>query len=78
MSSTWNGPFSQSADGGHRLMISGSDRVAEVWRRGYAIEGSSGLELHHLYRAMARLGEELPADQQFAATPFLPPVVRKI
>ena len=56
----------------HRLMVSGSDRAAEVWRSGYAIAGVGQLELHHLYRAMAWLGRPLPADGQFAATPFAP------
>ncbi len=56
----------------HRLMVSGSDRAAEVWCRGFKIDGIDGLELHHLYRAMAWLGEELPADQQGGATPFAP------
>src|SRR5215467_14525689 len=51
----------------HRLFASGSDRAAERWREDYLIPGSQGLELHHLYRAMAFLGdtiEELdkPAD----------------
>jgi len=56
----------------HRLFVSGSDRAAEVWCRGYKIEGIGDLELHHLYRAMAWLGEELPAAQQGGATPFAP------
>jgi hypothetical protein len=56
----------------HRLMVSGSDRAAERWCRGYAIEGIEELELHHLYRAMGWLGEPLPADRQAAATPFAP------
>jgi hypothetical protein len=56
----------------HRLFVSGSDRAAEVWSRGYRIEGIDEFELHHLYRAMAWLGEELPADQQGGATPFAP------
>ena len=56
----------------HRLMVSGSDRAAEVWSRGYKIDGIDDLELHHLYRAMAWLGEELPDDQQAGATPFAP------
>ena len=38
----------------------------------YAIEGVADLELHHLYRAMAWLGEVLPKDQQDGATPFAP------
>jgi len=56
----------------HRLMVSGSDRAAEVWCRGYKVDGIGDLELHHLYRAMAWLGEELPDDQQAGATPFAP------
>ncbi len=54
----------------HRLMVSGSDRFCERWRRDYRIEGTESLELHHLYRAMAFLGEALK-DQE-GATPFAP------
>ncbi|MGH8725616.1 MAG: IS1634 family transposase [Burkholderiales bacterium] len=43
----------------HRLMMSGSDRAAERWREDYRIDGTQDLDLHHLYRAMAWLGEEL-------------------
>ena len=56
----------------HRLFAPGSDRAAEKWREDYDIPGSSELQLHHLYRAMAWLGEELPKDQQKGATPFAP------
>jgi hypothetical protein len=56
----------------HRLMVSGSDRNAEQWCRGYAIEGIGEIELHQMYRAMAWLGEQLAADKQFGATPFSP------
>ena len=56
----------------HRLMVSGSDRAAEQWCRGYAIERVDDLELHHIYRAMAWLGEPLPAKDQAGATPFAP------
>jgi len=56
----------------HRLFPSGSDRAAERWRRDYAINGVAELELHHLYRAMAWLGEPLPDDEQRHATPFAP------
>ena len=42
----------------HRLMTSGSDRSCSRWRRDYTIAGTEDLELHHLYRAMAFLGEE--------------------
>ena len=44
----------------HRLFVSGSDRAADRWREDYAIAGVEGLDLHHLYRAMAWLGEEPP------------------
>jgi hypothetical protein len=54
----------------HRLMVSGSDRFCEKWRGDYRIEGVEDLALHHLYRAMAFLGEEL-ADQK-GRTPFAP------
>jgi hypothetical protein len=56
----------------HRLMRSGSDLAADRWRADYRIGGTDALELHHLYRAMAWLGEELPPDQQDGATPFAP------
>lgn len=54
----------------HRLMVSGSDRFCEKWRCDYFIEGVENLELHHLYRAMAFLGEAL-CDQE-GAMPFSP------
>jgi transposase len=56
----------------HRLFAPGSDRAAEKWKDDYAIEGVGDLDLHHLYRAMAWLGEELPKGQQDGATPFAP------
>ena len=43
----------------HRLFASGSDRAAERWREGYRLPGTETLDLHHLYRAMAFLGEPL-------------------
>ena len=48
----------------HRLFASGSDRAAEHWKEGYAIDGVEDLDLHHLYRAMRWLGERLPDSQQ--------------
>jgi transposase len=54
----------------NRLMVSGSDRNCDRWRRDYLIEGVDDLQLHHLYRAMAFLGEET-VDQK-DATPFSP------
>src|SRR5262245_34884114 len=49
----------------HWLFVSGSDRDCVSWMRDYEIAGAQGLSLHHFYRAMAWLGEELeekPAD----------------
>src|SRR6266436_7450198 len=43
----------------HRLFATGSDRVADRWRENYLIPGTEGLELHHLYRAMAFLGDPI-------------------
>jgi len=54
----------------HRLFVSGSDRFCDKWRRDYVIEGTDDLSLHHLYRAMAFLGEEI--EDQKDATPFAP------
>jgi hypothetical protein len=62
----------------HRLMVSGSDRACEKWMTDYAIPGVDGLALHHFYRAMAWLGEELPAAQQGGATPFAPRTVKDL
>ena len=53
----------------HRLFVSGSDRAADRWREDYAIAGVEGLDLHHLYRAMAWLGKELPEKEQGGRTP---------
>src|SRR3954469_16464599 len=62
----------------HRIMVSGSDRACEKWLCDYDIPGVDGLSLHHLYRAMAWLGEELPADEQGDATPFAPRTVKDL
>jgi hypothetical protein len=62
----------------HRIMVSGSDRACERWLSDYDIPGVDGLELHHLYRAMAWLGEELPAEEQGGATPFAPRTVKDL
>lgn len=56
----------------HRLFDPGSDRAAERWREDFRIEGTEGIGLHHLYRAMEWLGEELPEAEQYGATPFSP------
>jgi transposase len=60
----------------HRLFDPGSDRAADKWRTDYQIEGCDSLQLHHLYRAMAWLGEELPQDQQKDKTPFAPRCIK--
>ena len=62
----------------HRLVCGGSDRAADRWREDYCIDGVDELELHHLYRTMAWLGEELPEGQQDAATPFSPRCVKDV
>jgi hypothetical protein len=60
----------------HRLFAPSSDRAADEWRADYQIDGCDGLQLHHLYRAMAWLGEGPPADQQEDKTPFAPAAPR--
>ena len=56
----------------HRLFCGGSDRAADRWRDDYHIAGVDDLDLHHLYRAMGWLGEELPTAEQDGRTPFAP------
>jgi hypothetical protein len=48
----------------HRLFVSGSDRACEKWMQDYVLPGCEDLVLHHLYRAMAWLGEELAESAQ--------------
>jgi transposase len=60
----------------HRLFISGSDRSCDRWRRDYVIEGGEELSLHHLYRAMAYVGQQV-ADQK-DATPFAPRCIKDL
>ena len=62
----------------HRLMVSGSDRSCEQWLVDYAIPKSDGLQLHHFYRTMAWLGEELAEEEQTDATPFAPRCVKDL
>jgi hypothetical protein len=54
----------------HRLFAQGSDRAADKWKRDYRIQGADSLSLHHLYRAMAWLGENKDSVEQalFAET----------
>jgi len=56
----------------HRLLQPGSDRAADKWKHDYLLDGAADLDLHHLYRAMAWLGEELPAEQQRGSTRLVP------
>ena len=56
----------------HRLFTSGSDRAAAKWKQTLEVEGIARLQLQHLYRAMAWLGEPLCEDQQTGATRFSP------
>lgn len=53
----------------HRLFAAGSDRAAERWRQEVRIPGAERLELHHLYRAMAFLGEPLEGAPEVLGSP---------
>jgi DDE family transposase len=53
----------------HRLFVSGSDRDCASWLVDYDIPGTDGLSLHHFYRAMAWLGEELEEQPAGALAP---------
>jgi transposase len=52
-----------------RLFVSGSDRDCASWVADYDIAGSAGLALHHFYRAMAWLGEEIAPAEPGALAP---------
>ena len=56
----------------HRLFDPGSDRAADRWKDSYEIEGCEDLQLHHLYRAMGWLGDDLARKEQTDKTPFAP------
>ncbi len=56
----------------HRLLAPGSDRAADKWKQDYRLDGAAELDLHHLYRAMAWLGEELPDEQQRGSSRLVP------
>jgi len=60
----------------HRLFVSGSDRSCDRWRRDYVTEGGQELSLHHLYRAMAFVGQEV--EDQTGATPFSPRCIKDL
>jgi len=60
----------------HRLFVSGSDRSCDRWHSDYIIKGVDDLNLHHLYRAMAFLGEEI--EEQKDKTPFTPRCIKDL
>jgi transposase len=60
----------------HRLLQPGSDRAADKWKHDYLLDGAAELELHHLYRAMAWLGEELLSEEQRGSTRLVPLCVK--
>lgn len=62
----------------HRLVAPGSDRACDRWKGDYILQGSDRLELHHLYRTMAWLGEELPDDQQQGGTKLMPRTTKDV
>ena len=53
----------------HRLFVSGSDRSCDKWMTDYQIAGINELQLHHLYRTMAWLGEEMAPAAPGALAP---------
>ena len=53
----------------HRVFVSGSDRDCSSWMEDYDIPGAEGLDLHHFYRAMAWLGEEVEEKPERALAP---------
>jgi Transposase DDE domain len=53
----------------HRLFASGSDRDGSAWMKDYDIPGAEGLDLHHFYRAMSWLGEEVEEKPAGALAP---------
>ena len=62
----------------HRLLAPGSDRAADKWKTDYRVGGAEALQLHHLYRAMAWLGEELPDDQQRGSSKLVPRTTKDV
>jgi transposase len=60
----------------HRLLVSGSDRSCDKWHRDQRIASVESLCLHHLYRAMTFLGEEI--EDQKDRTPFTPRCMKDV
>ena len=50
----------------HRLMVSGSDRSCLRWKQDYKISNSENISLHHYYRGMAFLGQEIESSTKEA------------
>ena len=53
----------------HRLFVSGSDRDCASWMEDYDLPSAERLDLHHFYRAMAWLGEEVEEKPAGALAP---------
>jgi len=53
----------------HRLFASGSDRSCDRWHGDYIVSGVDDLSLHHLYRAMAFLGQEIEDQKDHVLSP---------
>jgi transposase len=56
----------------NRLFKPYSDRQCFKWQEDYRIKGTEAIRLHHYYRAMGWLGEELSSVEQRDAVPFCP------
>lgn len=54
----------------HRLFGSGSDRSSLIWKKNISLDGTEGIDLQHLYRAMGFLGE--PCKDQTLKSRFAP------
>ena len=53
----------------HRIFASGPDRDCASWMEDYDIADTKRLDLHHFYRAMAWLGEEIEEKSEEALAP---------
>jgi hypothetical protein len=51
----------------HRLFAPGSDRAAEHWVQRYRVSGHPDLQLQHLYRAIAWLGETIESPRELTS-----------
>ena len=53
----------------HRIFVPGSDRNCASWMEDYDIPDTAGVDLHHFYRAMTWLGEEMEGKSEEALAP---------